>query len=137
MSETSLIHWKDDFNTGIEEVDLQHRYFAKLINRLGKELSSADDKIYQSMLLKELTCYAVFHFTSEENLMFSLNYPDLLRHKEAHNALVEELNQKNNYFKLSKVTSKSLIDFLIEWFVQHTTKVDKEFGEYAVTEGQK
>lgn len=136
MPDTDLIKWKEKFNTDVEEIDLQHKYFVQLINRLVNELSSTEDKVYQSMLLEEIIRYAVFHFTSEENIMFSHKYPDILQHKEMHNWLLEELNQKINHFKLHKITSQSITNYLTEWFVQHTINVDKLFGIYVTTERQ-
>ena len=136
MSDNSFIHWSDEYNIEVEEVDLQHKYFARLINRLITSLCSTNDEAYVSMLLQEIIHYAVFHFTSEENIMFSYRYPDLSHHKEQHNILLEELNQNINYFKLGKIALKDVVKFLTKWFLHHTVEVDKQFGQYVVSEGK-
>jgi len=53
MNITELI-WKPDYMTGDESVDLQHQYFAGLINRIGKSLLEIEDVEYEKRLLSEL-----------------------------------------------------------------------------------
>jgi hemerythrin len=69
------LHWKSDYETGVREIDLQHRFFMDLINRLHEELIGATDSDYRAALFEELSNYARFHFVSEENLMFKFGYP--------------------------------------------------------------
>jgi len=37
------IKWESDFETGNEYVDLQHRYFVNLINRVGNNFREAEE----------------------------------------------------------------------------------------------
>ncbi len=62
--------------------------FLDLINRLSEELGKSDNLAYQSVLINELNAYAVFHFISEENMMFKAGYPGLDRHKRSHRGLI-------------------------------------------------
>ena len=36
------LEWESDFETGNEDVDLQHRYFLDLINRIRKSFSGSN-----------------------------------------------------------------------------------------------
>ncbi len=41
------LEWESDFETGNEYVDLQHRYFVDLINRVGTNFRETDDAVYK------------------------------------------------------------------------------------------
>ena len=118
------LHWKSNYEIGIEEIDFQHHCFINLINRLGTELINCTDNYYQNRLLQELFYYAKFHFISEENIMMKYHYPYIERHKELHLELIDELNSKN------ATSPVELLEFLIKWFVVHTAQEDKKFGEF-------
>ena len=87
--------WKVEYDTGVTEIDLQHRFFLALIKRLNTELAICTDLRYRERLLDELAKYAVFHFTSEENLMIKFGYPDFDRHHRLHLDLIDELDRKS------------------------------------------
>ncbi len=123
------IDWSERFELGIPEVDLQHHYFADLINRLLEELGSADPT-YQKRLIRELDAYARFHFISEENLMFRAGYPFLKAHARHHFALIDELNVRETRFAHGQIAATDITDFLIEWFLHHTAQEDRSFAEF-------
>lgn len=122
------IIWKSDYKIGLEDIDFQHQYFVLLINRLIDELIESKEEYYKGRLLEELSLYASFHFISEENRMIRYNYPHLEAHKDLHRELINQLNDKINYFKMSKMDQETVVGFLSEWFIQHTTANDIEFG---------
>ena len=122
---SSTLHWQAAYDTGVEEIDLQHRYFMTLINRLTVELAASDDPKYRQSLLNELAKYAAFHFASEENLMTKFGYPDRERHRMLHIELIDKLSSRMN-----AMTYEPLFEFLIGWFIQHTTTEDHRIGEH-------
>lgn len=124
------LNWQENYKIGIEEIDLQHHYFANLIKRLAIELDKDKDPYYQKRLIRELSQYAVFHFLSEENLMMKYGYPDLANHQEFHRTLIEELTNS-----IQADSPKELVQFLVNWFIQHTTGEDKAFGRFVDSKG--
>lgn len=130
MDQIQKITWTSDFKIGIDDVDLQHESFVFLINRLIDELGVSDDPTYKHRLLEELCLYAGFHFTSEENLMMKTGFPGLKEHKHLHRHLLSSLNDRINYYKLSRETEKEIIIFLIDWFTRHTLEKDRLFGQF-------
>lgn len=119
-----ILQWDSKYEIGIEEVDLQHRYFTGLIKRLSIELKESESIDHKNRPIKELVYYAKFHFLSEENLMIRYGYLDVEKHKVLHLSLINELNSRR--FSNTDV----LLDFLMEWFIIHTTGEDKRFGQY-------
>lgn len=117
--------WAPRFETGIEEIDMQHKFLLRLMNRLAEEFRSAKDPKYHNLLRNELYRYASFHFLSEENLMFKLGYPDLEAHRLQHLKVLDKL--------FSSATTRSpsqTIKFLTEWFANHTVNEDRLIGDF-------
>lgn len=118
------IDWSDKFFTGQREVDLQHQYFAELINRIIWEVMEVNDIKYHQLLIEELMLYAHFHFKSEENILLRLNYQDLQTHKRLHRELIDSLSARVNIINEGAENSIILIDFIVKWFMEHTLGVD-------------
>lgn len=126
------IEWSPGYVLGVEDMDLQHHFFANLINRLAVELHDSDDPDYQTALVSELNAYARFHFLSEENIMRRHNYPALEQHKQHHRELLEQLSNYGGMFMLkrSEHLGDKVISFLSEWFLAHTLREDRQFAEF-------
>ncbi|MDO8959893.1 MAG: hemerythrin domain-containing protein [Rhodocyclaceae bacterium] len=117
--------WKREYDTGVAEIDLQHHFFLALITRLNTELATCTDARYRERLLDELAKYALFHFTSEENLMIKFGYPDFDRHHKLHLELIDELS-----WRTQGKSHESFLDFLVTWFLKHTVEEDRHIGEF-------
>ena len=124
------MEWQDKFNTGIEEVDYQHKYFLKLIKRFGLLTEEKLEKEYLKRLLQEISYYAVFHFCSEENLMIRNNYPLLKQHTQIHETLINELNEQIFTINYDEKGLINLLAFLTNWFMNHTVQEDGKFAKY-------
>lgn len=118
------LHWKSHYDCGIPEIDLQHRYFLQLINRVSIELNTSSDANYRARLLQEVAKYAQFHFISEENLMLKFGYPEFDQHRQLHIALMNELSWR------SQKSVDDLLEFLVGWFINHTVEKDHDFGNF-------
>jgi hemerythrin len=124
------IEWKDDYLTGIEEIDRQHKDFVKQINRLSIVHEYGNKKAIAVRLLNELGKYVEYHFASEENIMFLIRYNALERQQQAHAALLDEYSKRMQNFLNDKGTIEDVIFFLEGWFARHTVEEDKKIGSY-------
>ncbi|MCF6148198.1 MAG: hemerythrin family protein [Candidatus Kuenenia sp.] len=122
--------WCDDYNTGLEEIDVQHKKFLQIINSLYELDSNSVKNPQAEKLLDELLKYARFHFQSEELLMITYEYPNLYEQKKEHEKLMNELNKIKEETKLSNGDMAKMLSFLVKWFAGHTTFLDKEMGIY-------
>ena len=132
-----LLEWSSEFELGVEEIDLQHRYFLMLINRLHQALLGGENHAFQVSLLKELNAYAKFHFISEENMMRQAEYAHLAEHQRHHVALIDRLNGKESILavRYSADDARLVIEFLVEWFKEHTAGEDLRFAEFLHRQG--
>ena len=120
------LEWQLDFETGNEYVDLQHRYFVDLINRVGINFRETNDAAYKEKLISELRKYADFHFTSEENIATSCNLSGVSSHHQRHSELLEEFNHHAGDLKNGLKTVDEFLGFLTDWFVGHTIYEDQK-----------
>ena len=121
------LEWESDFETGNEYVDLQHRFFVDLLNRVGINFRETDDAAYTEKLITELRKYADFHFTSEENIATSCNLPGVSIHHQRHAELLEEFNCQADDLKKGLKTVDQFLGFLTDWFIGHTIYEDQKF----------
>jgi hemerythrin len=124
--------WNKDFELGVKDIDFQHQYFVDLINRLQVDLRLVSEPKQVSYLIAELNAYARFHFISEENLMRKAGYPALESHKNLHFELIDSLTSKEAklHAAYSDNAIDQIIDFLINWFKNHTINEDKLFADF-------
>jgi len=121
------LEWESEFETGNEYVDLQHRFFVDLLNRVGINFRETDDAAYAEKLISELRKYADFHFTSEENIATSCNLQGVSAHHQRHLELLEEFNHHAEDLKKGLITVDQFLGFLTDWFVGHTVYEDQKF----------
>ncbi|MDH3723583.1 MAG: hemerythrin domain-containing protein [Desulfobacteraceae bacterium] len=121
------LYWVSEFEIGNEYVDLQHRYFLDLINRIGKNFRETNDGDYKRKLIIELHKYADFHFASEENIAISCGLPGVESHHQLHLQLLEELNQYAENLDKGLKTINEFLEFITDWFLVHTQHEDRKF----------
>lgn len=123
--------WEDDFNTGDEKIDEQHKQVFNYINKLQVALKLERDEDEIKEILDGLAEYSVTHFQLEEEKMQSSQYPKYASHKEEHQIFIERLskltldmNEKNKSINLR------LLKFLKAWFSSHILNTDQKFFAY-------
>jgi len=129
------LEWKAAYDTGVEHIDNQHRYFLNLISWLLGRLLTSEDFLLQTRYIDEVMHYARFHFLSEENFMRDQGYPDVARHEQMHGNLLKQLNYKVSQLEFGDIDSRDFIDFLKEWFLEHTAEEDRKIGLFVQEQG--
>ena len=132
-----VVQWESKYETGVEDIDLQHHYFLNLINHIIEAIMKREEKLYVEALVSELEAYARFHFKSEERMMVKSGYPEYEQHKNHHFDLIQRLGIEQ--YKLLNMDEEGnaaeVMEFLISWFLEHTTKEDRCFADYLKTRG--
>lgn len=120
MTEQSAICWKAKYQIGVARIDLEHKLFLGLVNSLKLAHNKGRSEEVLQGIIDEIELYARFHFTSEENLMKAIHYPEYDEHHWRHNELLETFRIK----KLNHASFDNFHQFLVEWFIEHTTVED-------------
>jgi len=79
-----MIEWKEEYSIGISIIDKEHKELIRIMNAAMVAKQHGDNIDEISKLLKELTTYALKHFSTEESYMIEFNYPEFQYHKEEH-----------------------------------------------------
>lgn len=127
----SLFLWKKSYETGIAEVDDQHRQLVGIINKLSDAMMEQKGYMTVPRILEELADYVQLHFTTEEWIMGNSGYPALEEHKKEHLKLTDSLLQFRKEFSQDhKVKPSEVLNFLCVWLKEHILVNDKEFGSF-------
>lgn len=126
--------WKDDYNTGIVEIDNQHKRLFELGGQIFELVNLKDglDHYDEIMtILNELREYTIYHFDYEEKYMKSINYNNLKSHKELHDKLIDKIsNIENKDIDMEQNTVLiQLLDFIANWIGNHILKEDFKYIE--------
>ncbi len=121
-------HWTKTYDTGLSEVDLQHRYLVDTINEFGSIMIQdqvAFDDIEQ--VFKKLADYTQYHFEEEEILMnqVGIDKRHFDDHHKKHKDFLHEVTSM--YAGMSEENSDAaryLFDFLTRWLVYHILGAD-------------
>lgn len=128
-----MFELKDEYLTGIEEVDKEHRRLFEIADQAYHVLN--DDFIvdkYDNIrhILEELYQYTKTHFAHEEAYMEKINYKRIYSQKIQHRAFIAKLEsyadeelEEGQDEKLSEI-----LNFLVDWLVNHIMKMDKRIG---------
>ena len=124
--------WNSNFETGLQDVDDQHRRLVDIINTFGSHLAENDiAEEHVESLLKELIDYAQFHFEDEEELMADSGLDS--RHCEfhivEHNTFLDDvLLFRNHRRKGDAEDARSILEYLIHWLAYHILVMDKNMA---------
>lgn len=117
----SLIEWRKEFETGLPDVDHEHRELVDLINRLHAELGSNASKDHISQFLGEVFARISAHFALEETVMRKHRYDDYAAHKGEHENLLDQLRDIMDAHAQDKYADvdRELSNAIKNWFVNH------------------
>ena len=130
------IEWNSSFSVGVALLDEQHKQLISMTNLL---LSDPEATVYSeriSELLSGLTKYAIDHFKTEEGLLEKYNYHELVAHKKEHKTFrlkVVALCQDTIDHKAS--VPEELLQYLMEWWVNHILTVDMRYRSFLMERG--
>lgn len=126
-----IIKWRDTFETGIGQMDDQHRRLIQLINQLYGILKAKDGFDAIDAILQEMADYAKTHLRDEEKLLAEHEYPGLEPHRQVHRnyfVKMDELREAMNRDR--QAATQEIYLFLRQWWINHIVEEDKRYGEY-------
>ncbi|MBF0634725.1 MAG: hemerythrin family protein, partial [Nitrospinae bacterium] len=124
------------YGVGAPEMDEQHKRFFALLANLQKAERSGKGKEAVGMTLGAVMDYVKIHFTSEEEHMKRIGYPDLAGHRKKHEELARDAQRLRKEYADGKTKSvMKLYGFLLEWLQNHIRQEDKKYGEHSLHRG--
>ena len=125
--------WKKEYETGIEEIDRQHRGLFKNIDKLLLAIYQGKEEAELYKLGKFMMDYIEEHFTQEEDWMRASNYPELENHINEHKNFVklyQEFKEEMDYKGPSIYLANRMLKALRSWWEVHILKSDMLYRSY-------
>ncbi|WP_375748502.1 GGDEF domain-containing protein [Vibrio sp. HN007] len=132
MDEIIVFPWNTNFETGIEEIDDQHKTLVALLNKLANTLVH-DDPVEVNQVFKELADYASYHFDAEEKIWDEyFNFEDtwFVTHTLSHASFLPNVLEMKEMSsgKAWQESTEGILRFLIRWLAFHILDEDKKMS---------
>ncbi|MDH3472618.1 MAG: bacteriohemerythrin [Rhodospirillales bacterium] len=123
------LDWNDEFETGIDYIDFEHRRLVTLVNQICDSLLRAATEDAVAGHLGQLHAQVCAHFALEEELMREKKYELFDVHKAEHEQLLEEIRYMMDAFEGGLCTScgTTLDACLTAWLSKHFKTEDARF----------
>jgi hemerythrin len=119
-----LIEWRKEFETGVADVDHEHRELVDLINKLHGEMVAGAGQARVSDFLGEVFARIAAHFALEESIMRKHRYDEYAAHKAEHEALLDEIRDIMDATHDRGGYGEALSGTVRDWFVNHFKSKD-------------
>lgn len=132
MGTFKIFPWNENFNTGVEKIDEQHRRLVELLNLLASHVFDRGELPKLNDIFDELAAYTVYHFQTEELIWHQYLQDDLLekKHQEVHQnfiSKISELKAKAINTQSDKVIEE-ILSFLTRWLASHILETDRNMA---------
>ncbi len=117
----ALIEWRSDFETGVPDVDHEHRELVDLINQLHDQMGGDAEPAEISAFLGEVFARISAHFALEESVMRKHQYDQYIEHKTDHEKLLDDIRDIMDDFDAGEYAAydEALSSAVRDWFVDH------------------
>ncbi len=113
-----MFAWNDKLGVNISIIDEEHKGLIRIMNKAIAAKQHRNDLDEISKLLKELTMFALKHFSTEETYMVKFNYPEFKNHKqEHHNFSTKMITYCNRVIEGEYQIASEIIEYLKQWLV--------------------
>ncbi|MBT4931929.1 MAG: hypothetical protein HOL66_02515 [Rhodospirillaceae bacterium] len=130
------ILWLPSFETGIADIDDDHRELVESVQEIEKNLAAGDIKKC-SDLFHQFIEQAAHHFEKEEAFLDSIDFPRLQFHSAVHMRLLEMGKEALKIIEtnLDQEAAKKCLEEMIYFLLEDVIKADAEFKSYAQKKG--
>ena len=135
-----IVIWDENFSTGIELVDKQHKELVDLTNHLFKACIAGEDEtaLVFKDTMSQMVEYVRIHFTAEQELMKRVNYPGYDQHKMQHDQMIRKIIlAATDYDSGKKFAPNLFVRTLKDWVFGHIAYYDKSYADYVADQRQR
>lgn len=123
------ITWKTEYETGIREIDDQHRKLVEMLAGLQQVVATDAGDGEIGTRLMAFVKYTKTHLHDEESLMRRVSYSGYEAHKLQHEQLVTQFVSLLQKLRSGdEITPTDLVDFMRRWLIDHIVEDDAEIG---------
>lgn len=123
----AYFEWADDLVIDNGPIDADHMQLVDIVNQLHTATTLGQGQEIVEDLMKKLMDYTLGHLQREEQLMASVNFPNLVNHKIGHGKFIERLNELQKKYDAGSFTVASQLSTVLrDWLSIHIRRSDKE-----------
>jgi len=120
------MEWSEDFETGLADIDAQHRVILALAQRV-EELEARGDFEALEVTVAEAFRFAHAHFGCEEQLMRAYDYPGIAQHRAEHASLLQEIG---TLIERHDKSPREMLLFTCKWLMSHSLLEDRSLAQH-------
>lgn len=125
------IEWQSAYSVLVSRFDDQHKKLINIMNELHTAMKKGEGQLVLGGIFQSLADYTKEHFAAEEALMEANGYPDLSRHKTAHEQLLGRVVKlQREFMEGNGILSINVLNFLRDWLITHIQGEDKKYGRF-------
>lgn len=122
--------WSEAYETGIEEIDTQHKRLFEVINQLAECFKAGTAATGAREILAFLNDYTKEHFFAEEEFMGVVGYPKLALHQAEHTELLTKVQNLMVKMDEGYLITAEVATFVADWLAHHINEVDMGYVQY-------
>ncbi|WP_417567515.1 GGDEF domain-containing protein [Marinobacter sp.] len=125
-----IFPWNRNFETGLKDIDDQHRVLVNILNRLAWHIASSNSELDGLPLLDELLAYASYHFNYDEGVWAeSLGKSEMVRnHHDSHQMFFARIQMFRQRTAPQEDVLAELFDYLTRWLAFHILESDRRMA---------
>lgn len=124
----AYLNWTPELDTGIPEIDGQHKRIVDYINQLY-DARSSHDREQIAAVIDETVDYTLSHFAFEEALMTDAGYMYSGPHKKVHEIFTRKVGDYRMRFEAGEDVADELHAMLSRWLFNHIRNDDKGYTD--------
>ncbi|MDD2760323.1 MAG: PAS domain S-box protein, partial [Methylomonas sp.] len=129
MTAIDIFPWDENFDTGLAEIDNQHRKLVALLNRLANHVAFGSDDLRLDEIFEDLLAYTLYHFQTEETIWreFLPGDPLEAKHLAAHASFIETVRRLRAEQGPKSLSSgaEDTLNYLVRWLTSHILEADR------------
>lgn len=124
--------WKDIYNIGIEELDIEHKELFEIVQEIFIDIEIDFKRQKIKEVLTNLYTHLNIHFKHEEHYMRKISYPHFEKHKTSHKYIMDSIN---NFVKElldleENLFEREFVRIINITFVQHIINEDRKISNW-------
>ncbi|MDR2158831.1 MAG: hemerythrin family protein [Treponema sp.] len=125
------IAWDDRYLVDVQIIDDQHRELIKQFNEFYSGCKkSAEPAAFFSNNIHGLMNYIRFHFSTEEEFLEKIHYPDIAAHKMQHRIFIADILKRIDTLGPGRPGIDTTIDYFRDWIITHFSLIDRKYATY-------
>lgn len=127
----ALITWGRKHSVGVKVLDDQHKVLIESLNEFHAAMIKGQAQTVAAPLLEKLVKHARDHFSDEERMMQTTNYPGLPQHRALHQDITRRVGEYQQLAKRGDSTMYlPLLHFMRDWLNDHLTQEDQKYSSW-------